>query len=234
MGHTKAWLSTLFLPNKSRWWLLLRNEVSIGSPMTTGRREYLRIIKVSSKTDEICRIWSASSRFTLMHEESPSWMYSMVETMFVVLELSLRTNWIRFKGTVNHFWYLLHGARYGVEDAGELASIAWRAVWPRSWYCTAWYCIDFTFSTVAPGMTQMILPDMTRSSSDLRWFSSVLHTSTQLTWPQGITAMFSDSVSDVTAPNIYTMPINGSMSVLGSVVRWQITRSSKRHQPIDS
>lgn len=103
------------------------------------------------------------------------------------------------KGTVAHLWYLLHGAKYGIENANEIASIAWRAVYgddlgtglPDTWGRRLY------FSTIAPGMAQRIKSyrhdsgDAFEFTDDLKAFFSHPKNRCDL---KKITLMFTDSL----------------------------------------
>ncbi len=189
----------------------IRNEVYDWYPDDNWEDEYLRIIEVFvEKQMKFAEFGLRRRAFTWMHDRIAVLNAQFGGDSYVGSSSPYHCEQTGFipKGTVNHFWYLLHGARYGIEDANELASLAWRAVYgndlgtalPDTWGRRLY------FSTVAPGMTQMI-NSYRHDSDEPKYFTDDLVA--YFTHPRnrrdlkGVTAMFTDSVNDITAPKIY-------------------------------
>ncbi len=189
----------------------IRNEVFDWFPDDNWEDEYLKIIEVFAEREMKYAEFGLRRRaYNWMHDRIAILNAKYGGKAYVGSSSPLHCELTDFtpKGTLNHFWYLLHGARYGVQDANELATIAWRAVYgedlgtalPDTWGRRLF------FSTVAPGMTQMI-NSYRHDSDNPNDFTDDLFA--YFTHPRnrrdlrGVTAMYTDSVNEVTAPQIF-------------------------------
>ncbi|HSV94631.1 MAG TPA: hypothetical protein VLH94_01460 [Spirochaetia bacterium] len=111
------------------------------------------------------------------------------------------------KGTVAHQWYLMHGAKYGVENGNQAATIAWKAVYgdnlgtalPDTWGT------KFFLATLTPGMAKLIKSYRHDSGDPFEFVDTMrkfyAHPKNHVDL-ESITLMFSDSLTITKAKQI--------------------------------